>query len=266
MKMQEPHQLLPIDEDETLVTPRFDDEETVVARRVVPLESVAHDRPAAPPPSKALARPIMRLRFAPRRTWALALVAASTLVGGVLGGAGLYFYQSRASAHATPAAAQPQSNVTTSAPATLPQPTPAPTAEVVNDQAIAPSDSKDSEVRTDGADGAKAEERAVPKDSANAPEAEQRKASDEGEQGGSPKRGKKGAHDEEVRREGRRAKRSDADGELSRANTDDSADDNGEPVARHVDTLIFERPRRAARRDHARHEADRLRRIFEGQP
>src|SRR5256885_6641194 len=98
MKTQEPHQyLLDDDEDEvTLVAPRFDDEETIVARRVVPLEEVGHAAHAvadARPPS------------ATRRPWVLALVFVSSLVGGgVLGGAGFYFYQRRAAARPVPTA------------------------------------------------------------------------------------------------------------------------------------------------------------------
>src|SRR5947209_6396807 len=118
MKMQEPHQPLLTDEEETLVTPRFDDEETIVARRVVPLEEVT--QVAASP--KAFARRYTRLPSATRRTWALALVFVSALAGGVLGGAGLYFYQSRALAHATNAPAQQQANAPANATATAPQP------------------------------------------------------------------------------------------------------------------------------------------------
>ena len=219
MKTQEPHQPLPDDEDEvTLVAPRFDDEETIVARRVVPLEEVEHAAPAV-----ADARPDSRPPVAPRRPWLLALVFASSLVGGgVIGG---------------------QSN--------------------------APAQSQDSEAQTDESnarDDANGEERDASDETDAGAAVEQRKASGEGERVGAPKRGKKGEHDEEIQRNERRASRANPDGQLSRADTDASTSDRH---ARHVDT-IFERPRRAARREHARPDtagdADRLRRIFEGQP
>src|SRR5437660_59744 len=99
MKTQEPHQPLTDEDDEvTLVAPRFDDEETIVARRVVPLEEVGRDAPAF---AAARARPNSRPPLETRRPWLLALVFVSSLVGGgVLGGAGFYFYQRSAAPRA----------------------------------------------------------------------------------------------------------------------------------------------------------------------
>src|SRR5205085_9587280 len=83
MKMTEEVERLTVDDDEvTLVAPRFDEEETLVARRVVPLEAVggaarAATRAAAPVPARQ-----------PRRSRVLALAFASALGGGVLGGGG----------------------------------------------------------------------------------------------------------------------------------------------------------------------------------
>ena len=66
MKTQEPHQPLTDEDDEvTLVAPRFDDEETIVARRVVPLEEVGRDAPAV----AARARPHSRSSSATRPRW-----------------------------------------------------------------------------------------------------------------------------------------------------------------------------------------------------
>jgi len=261
--MQEPHQHSPDDEDEvTLVAPRFDDEETIVARRVVPLEEVEHAAPAFA--DAAGARPDSRPPVATRRPWLLALVFALSLVGGgVLGGAGLYFYQRRAAARPVTAAAAEQPNVpSTTAPAAA-QASPGPSVEIISEQSNAPTQSQDAETQTDEVsanDDAKAEEPAAPDEG---PAVEQRKASGDGERVGAPKRGKKGEHDEELQRNEHRA---NPDGQLSRADADASTSDRH---ARRVDT-IFERPRRAARRAAARPDAagdaDRLRRIFEGQP
>ena len=254
--MQNPHQFLPTDEEETLIAPRFDDEETIVARRVVPLGEVGQAEPVATP-TATLTHEYQSEQPATRRTWPLALVLVSALAGAVLGGTGLYFYQSRASSHANNQPAQ-QPVAPTNAPAAASQPTPAPTLEVASGQPSAPAASQNSDAQADESNaspngGANVE---APKDA----EAEQHKAD---AAAGSPKHGKKGDRDEEIERDRRRARHADSDDQLSHADTD--AD--GAPVARHVDT-IFDRPRRAERRDRTRQTsgADRLRRIFEGQP
>ena len=63
-------------EETTLVAPRFDDEETLVARPVVPLDAHA---PVVPTQVIPAARPAQgyRSRFAPRRSWPLALMLVS---------------------------------------------------------------------------------------------------------------------------------------------------------------------------------------------
>jgi len=261
-----PQQFLPTDEEETLVAPRFDEEETVVARRVVPLDDVEHPEPVSAQPTATVAPTHTSEPPAARRPWPLALVVASALIGAVLGGAGLYIYQHRASSHAANAPAAQQPVAPTNAPAAESQPTPAPTLEVVNEQPSAPATSQNSDARADESNatpdgGANAEEREAPK---GAPDAEQHKA-DEDRAAVAPKHGKKGDRDEEIERNERRARRSDSDDQLSRSDTDAE----GAPVARHVDTItIFDRPRHASRRDSQRSDrgADRLRRIFEGQP
>src|SRR5215210_3155484 len=99
--MKEPQHQTPFDdeatlvvggEETTLVAPRFDDEETLVARPVVPLDAGA---PVVPARVGTSPRPAHEYRspYAPRRSLTLALVLVSVLVGGVLGGAGLYLYQ-----------------------------------------------------------------------------------------------------------------------------------------------------------------------------
>jgi hypothetical protein len=267
--MQKPQQFLPTDEEETLVAPRFDEEETVVARRVVPLDDVEHPEPVSAQPTATVAPTHTSEPPSARRPWPLALVVASALIGAVLGGAGLYIYQHRASSHAANASAAQQSVAPTNAPAVESQPTPAPTLEVVNEQPSAPATSRNSDARPDESNatpdgGANAEEREAPKGATGATDAEQRKA-DEDRAAVAPKHGKRGNRDEEIERNERRARRSDSDDQLSRSDTD--AGDA--PVARHVDTItIFDRPRRASRRDSQRSDrgTDRLRRIFEGQP
>jgi hypothetical protein len=261
--MQDPHQVFQADEEETLVAPRFDDEETIVARRVVPLGEVGQAEPVATP-TATVASAYPPERPAARRTWPLALVLVSALAGAVLGGTGLYFYQHRASSHANNKPATQQPVAPTNAPAAASQPTPSPTLEVASGQpgataASLNSDAQAGESNASPGDGANV---GTPKDAAAAPEAEQHKAD---AVAGSPKHGKKGDHDEEIERDRRRARRADSGDQLSHADTD--AD--GAPVARRVDTItIFDRPRRAERRDRTRQPsgADRLRRIFEGQP
>ncbi|HST53297.1 MAG TPA: hypothetical protein VLJ61_14900 [Pyrinomonadaceae bacterium] len=262
--MQKPHQFLPTEEEETLVTPRFDDEETVVARRVVPLEEFGQAEPVAAQPLSS-APQYTHEPPASRRSWSLAVVVVSALVGGVFGGAGLYLYQSRASSpRATEAHAAQPVVAPTNAPAAPPaEPTPAATLEIVNSQPAAPTAQQNSGAQTDESDatpkgGASAEQH---RDAVDSSEADERKADDE--RAAAPKHGKKGDRDEEIRRDERRARHSDSDDQLSRD------DDDNAPVARRVGTItIFDRPRRASRRDRRRSDSDsdRLRRIFEGQP
>jgi len=252
--------------EETMVAPRFDDEETMVARPVVPFEEVG-DAPAAaatgaasmtvaPPPPPLYSR----LRGAPRRSLVAALVLVSVLVGSVLGVAGLYFYQKSKSADAAETrqqeaeapAAQPTVETAsesqareTVAPVAAEPSTPAPAAEpdVEDDDDADIAKDKDSDADDDR------------------PVVERRNVSEDREPVVTTKRGKKGERDEEIRREARRAPRYDED---SRPPVrDEEASDRRE--ARRVGVITY-RPRRArARRDNDG-SPDRLRRIFEGQP
>jgi hypothetical protein len=236
--MREPQQTLLDDEatlvvggeETTLVSPRFDDEETLVARPVVPPDADAH----ASAPERPAARPALDYRspYAPRRPWSLALVLASVLVGGVLGGAGLYLYQRQSHDPAvSPAAAtQPQPEVPADAAQSQPEP------------AAQQSDAQASEAP-------KIEEPAPPARDEETPTAAERRAAPSE---GTPKRGKRGDHDEEI---GRRTTQR-PDGNVARAD---------QPEARRVDSISY-RPRRAARRARRDDDVDRLRRIFEGTP
>lgn len=260
---EEVQQLTADDDDElTLVAPRFDEEETLVARRVVPLGAVEVGGRGA----TLTAAPVSARR--PRRGRLLALAFASALGGGVLGGAGLYLYQSRASSN--PSSAPDRAN----APAQVTQPAqaapqPSPTDEAVNDSARPAEQQHDAAL--DGgaaqaappADGLKAEGKAGADQAEEGPASDGRDASGVDARGGARKRGKKGEHDEEIQ-----PPRSGADSgrQLSRDGGDAAP---GGRAPRRADT-IFERPRRAAERDRARRErprpVDSIRAIFEGQP
>jgi hypothetical protein len=252
MKSEEVQPFTVADEEETLVTPRFDEEETIVARRVVPLDAPpVHTRP-------------------PRRPRLLALALTSALVGGVTGGAGLYFYQSRSSSNPSHAATAPEG---ADAPAQVARPAqadtqPAPTAEASGDSTarVGQHDAAAGESASQGADESKVEDNAGAKEAGQSPAADVLDASGDGVRGGAHKRGKKGEHDEEIRRPGRRARRADSDPQTSPSETDAAS---GDRRTRHVDS-IFERPRRASERDRARRErprsVDSIRGIFEGQP
>lgn len=229
--------LIVSDAEKTLVTPRFDDEETMVARPVVPLDA---DAPAVPAPELRPAQDY-RSPYAPRRTWMLGLVLVSVLIGGVLGGAGLYLYQRQSHAPAVSPSATTQ-------PETSADAVPAPTAHDQPQQA-APNTEPPSQPNEPPADAAlNAEETAAPvaREPENVPATERRTAPAEG----TPKRGKKGERDEESER---RAKPR-ADDNVTRAD---------QPQARRVDS-IFYRPRRADRRRRGG-DVDRVRRIFEGE-
>jgi hypothetical protein len=250
-------------EETTLVAPRFDEEEAQVARPVVPLDA---DAVAAPSQDLSAARPapVRRSPYALRRPLSLALALVSVLIGGVLGGAGLYLYQKQSDDPASSPAAtttQPES------PADSAQQAPPAT----EGQTVTPSETQAQQTETPAPVKANAEEPAPPaRDEevsagprARAPEsvpaAERREAPAVVGSTGTPKRGKKDDRDEEVER--RATPR--PGGNVARAD---------EPEARRVDTIVY-RQRRAERRDERRaarrarrEDVDRLRRIFEGTP
>jgi hypothetical protein len=202
MMMEETEKILsPDDPDETLVTPRFDADEAVLARPVVPLDVAEEAAPGA-----ALAAPYAPQPGASRRSWALALVLVSALAGGLLGGAGLYLYQKRQPSQATPAPAR------AAATAEAAQPAPAPTTEALNepqapttpphDSASAASASKDvnpavsEEVKTPASHAANGgAETGAKREPEKKPAAEQRRASVEDEAAAAPRHSKKDADD-----------------------------------------------------------------------
>ncbi|HWW77532.1 MAG TPA: hypothetical protein VNZ44_19170 [Pyrinomonadaceae bacterium] len=268
-------------EERTRVAPRFDDEETLVARHVVPLgdaDAHAHEASrahAAPDPRTASAAPNAHAsaRRVPARPSLLALVLCSVLVGGVLGGAGLYLYQRQSGDAQTPTAPAPAAATNSQPDATKAQgETPADASQP------APATATEAAAPTPGAEASDASTdtpNAPESNATNAPDAhdDEGRANPDGNGAaparepesvpavGAPKRGKKGAHDEEGERNTRRANSDASRSPVARAETD-------EREARRVDT-IFYRPRRAAR-DRARRrttgDAERLRRIFEGAP
>ncbi|HEX8190570.1 MAG TPA: hypothetical protein VF586_19580 [Pyrinomonadaceae bacterium] len=242
-------------EETTLVAPRFDDEETLVARPVVPLEEGAAEAAPELPAVAPTARPARGYRgpFAPRRSWTLALVLVSVLIGGVLGGAGLYLYQRQSQDPAV----SPDAMTRPAAPADATQ-APAPQAE---ERQAAPNAEPPAEPPTTSAAATAPAEEAPAAAPARAPEslpaaAERRPAPSDG----TPKRGKKGDRDEEIERRDT----SRPGGNIARA---------VEPEARQVDTIFYRQrraerqaERRAARRARREDDVNRLRRIFEGTP
>jgi hypothetical protein len=263
--MEETNRTFADDEgEETMVTPRFDDEETVLARPVVPLEDVgdAHAAPARTPATATTTPLYSRVRSAPRRSLVAVLVVVSALVGSVLGVGGLYLYQKQRNADAKPAAEQQQAD----APATQP------TAEAASESqsremnapasqpsAPAPAASEpEAQAADDDADSSKDEARS---ESASGDSVARREDSESRNPVSTPKRGKKGERDEEIQRDARRSNRDDDEDRPVRA--DDSDDDRRE--ARRVGVITY-RPRRVRPRRGPYADTDRLRRIFEGQP
>jgi hypothetical protein len=261
--MEEPREMeTPEDPDATLVAPRFDDEETVLARPVVPLGTAPADAPdarAAEAPTPAGYH--VRQPYAPRRQWPLALILVSALAGGVLGGVGLYLFQTRQRDRAAqPAEASAQTSAAAETTQTdadaAPQPATeanAPAPQPV--EAAAPVVSTDDAASTDDDDGGGATRQAEDR-----PAPEARRADDDDDddrRAVSPKRGKKGARDTELQRRAEGTKR-------------DARSDDDDREARRVDSIVY-RPRRVARRERARdyperRVVDRVRGIFEGQP
>jgi hypothetical protein len=257
--MKEPLQSRPTGEsEETLVTPRFDEVETVQAQPVVPLAEV-------PPPGVGGVRGFAGRRFA---SWPLALVLVSALVGVVVGGAGLYFYQHRptenASADSPQAAPSPAEAPQVTPPAEESASLPPQQAEPPNGEADAAEvvSSEIVEPPAEGADDAKKEE------AAKSPAPEPRRAAEPGDDSGGRNRGRNAEREAEAPRSAPRAARVG-----SREGARDDDDDGREPEARLSDEIIYPRDRRAARRaerrarrENRQRSVDRVRGIFEGQP
>ncbi len=239
-------------EEATLVSPRFDDEETLVARPVVPLdaeEAEAAHAPGLSPQAAAAGLPAYARRLsAPRRSWMLALVLVSVLVGGVLGGAGLYIYQRQSQderAVATPPTETPAETQQQAEPA------PEPTVEASNvTQAEAPASVAESTAAPAPTPAAVDEATAArpARETETVPAAVRREATDANRNAGTPKRGKKGENDDEVERPR----------PVARASAPAPRE------ARRMDTILYRPRRERARR--AAGDTDRLRRIFEGTP
>jgi hypothetical protein len=238
--------------EETLVTPRFDEVETVQAQPVVPLAEV--------PPGADGDR-----SFGTRRaSWPLALVLVSALVGVVVGGAGLYFYQHRSS-EAAAGETQPAP-----APATAEAPTVDPAAAEVSSSL--PPQQAEPDAEADAAEVVSAETvepnagGAKKEEAEKAPAPEPRGAAERDDDAGALKRVRKAEQEAEVVRRTPRAERV---GSREAARGDD---DDDEPKARLADEIIY-RPRRAERRaerrerrENRQRSVDRVRGIFEGQP
>jgi hypothetical protein len=256
--MEEPREhTTPEEVNETLVTPRFDEEETVLAQPVVPLDAAGAEETPTPEPAYA-ARPSAPPARAPRSQWPLALILVSALVGSVIGGTGLYFFQKHRSADA--ATQQPAAP-----PAEETRPAPAPTVEQAAEANV---ESAPVAVPVEAAEPP-AEEDETPaaepvrdnRDDDDAPRAERPAARDEGSREDSPRRGKKGERDTEVQRR-------------ERNNSDDGPPATGRPAPRRVDSIVYpsRREERRAQRQaerrarRAERQADRLRAIFEGEP
>lgn len=254
--MKEPTPTIPAAEpEETLITPRFDEVETVQAQPVVPLAEV--------PTGAGRGRSFGVRRLA---SWPLALVLVSALVGVVVGGAGLYFYQHRSTAATTPDTQTPTASA--DAPADAPS---------LEESASAPP--QDAEPAQEAADAAEvvaaeivepdAPARDEKKEEADkSPAPEPRKAAERDDaDADSNKRGRKGG--ERDAEAVRRTPRAERVGSREQARDDD----DDEPQARLADEITYRRERRAERqaerrerRANRQRSVDRVRGIFEGQP
>jgi hypothetical protein len=227
--------------EETLVTPRFDREEARSAQPVVPLAAVSRaehveDRVDARAPHRDFRH----------GSWWLAIVFGSALVGSLLGGAALYFYQEQRDSEvaispsiekAVEPAPSPESSPTPEVPAAISAPATSAN-EPAEGEASSPSVSSD-----------------LPKQSEAAPRAI---LDDE------IKQGTKGERETEVLVRDERPRRvADRDVDPT-ANEYEPQSDNHE--ARRVGEITYPRSRRWERRARRQQPVDRVRGIFEGQP
>ena len=235
--MAEPRELDQHEDDggETLVTPRFDEEETVLAQPVVPLEA---DAAHAPAPTAYAPR-----SRAGRSPWPLALVLVSALAGSVVGGTALYLFQKHRRASAV-------------APAPVPAPAPSPTAEQ-SAEVMEPVETEPAVVEAEPLEETAREDEAKSRDEV------ERVPAPPAASASTPKRGKKAEHENVAPRPRRDDSRtSDGDGREARR-----VDSITYPTRR--EELREERraQRRAERRERrAARNVDRVRAIFEGQP
>lgn len=259
------------DADATLVAPRFDEAAAETARPVVPLaESNSFDGQMVGP------APAYRQQPPVRRSWMVALVLVSALVGSVLGGVGLRLYQKRQRASAqtiapvqTTAApvetetAQPQQEVsatTRDAAAATSETATAQISETAPPNII--EETETTPARAAAEDVVRISETRKDDDSKKRDEAvsdNRRKSDDDDDEdkSGKRKKGKRGDDDDSERSE--RAE---------------------QPRARRVGVITYSQPRRIERirdsegdyrprRERQRQEQqsrDRVRAIFEGQP
>jgi type IV secretory pathway VirB10-like protein len=257
------------DSDVTLVAPRFDEAAAVTARPVEPLaENGLHDRLTVGPAPAYAPRPV-------RRSWVVALVLVSALVGSMLGGIGLRFYQKR---QRVAAAAQNVAPVeTTPAPVeTTPaqEEVSATTTDEARETPIAKAQPPVILEETEATTPAPPVERVVRENETRKSEETKRRAEEASDER------RKSEEDNDRRAEERR-------GERKKGKRGDSVDDNdgerGEPRARRVgvitaresveprrsertrDEYEFYRPRRERPRSEPQ-SRDRVRAIFEGQP
>jgi hypothetical protein len=259
------------DADATLVAPRFDEAAAETARPVVPLaESINPYDGQMLGPAPAYRQPPVR------RSWVIALVLVSALVGSVLGGLGLRLYQKRQRASAqtiapaqTAAApvetetAQPQQEVSAT---TRDASAASETATAQISETQPPNIIEETETTPERAaeDIVRIGETRKPDDSKKRDEAlsdDRRKSNDvdDDDKDGKRKKGKRGGVDDDDAERNERAE---------------------QPRARRVGVITYSQPRRVERirdsegdyrprRERPRHEQqsrDRVRAIFEGQP
>lgn len=272
----------------TLVTPIFDDRAAETAQPVVPLATNASGG------SSFVARTAHRIpgAAAGHPSWMLGLIVASILVGSVLGGLGLRFYQKRqsAAAAATVPTVAPSDAPASSAPADDDAPAPvliektetattAQTSTETDTQNILISDRKEIPATTttttsaskpsvtDERGGDAVATKKPEKESKSTPPAVERKRADDDdddddEEKGRGRRDRSGRDETRPRRVRNNEQRNQRD-----------SDDNAVPRARMVDSITIEaqRIRRQERRRGAQpperqtRTVDRVRGIFEGQ-
>ncbi|MCA1592188.1 MAG: hypothetical protein LC754_05965 [Acidobacteria bacterium] len=252
------------DPDATMIAPRFDEGEADTARPVVPLGVVASGAPEA----FNGAAPYAARRNVPRRSWPLSLVLISALAGSVLGGVGLYFYQSRDNTN-TPSV-ETQESATSPVEVAQPSPTNAPEREVEH-VALPPQPSVSSEQPAPASSSSDDERAGDLRKHRDEDErktaAETRRAAETDERDGTVKRGKKGERDDEAAQRQERPRRI---GDNPTSSPDPNKDASDEAIARRVGTIFDPEGRRVRRprprREDVQRAVDRVRGIFEGQP
>lgn len=245
------------DPEATVISPRFDDEATVIAQPVVPLDDKAVTEDLGTYVNTGTAPPVVERAWKRRRQLTVALVLIALILGTVAGVVGLRLYQSNRAAD-RPAA----SNEQTQSAAESSQP-PNETTNQVSAETSPPQETVAAAVADGEAKAEKTAERVKEEKETKVENAASRKSSSEAERVAAVKHGKQGEGEPDKRGDEVRPRVYDTQGEMpDNPEAERRARREEQRLRRAEQTL--RRERRGARRERRARMVDSIRGIFEG--